>query len=402
MNQETESQSRHYDDEIDLAELAAAIWRRKWIVLGVMLACIALGVAYALTRDRIYEYSTTIEIGTRVVDGETRPIERPQTVLAKLEKNYIPEAIRTFEQESEESGGTGIRLNVATNSPENTNLVVLASEGPDELGRYYIPLHNRLLQRLSRDHARQAELQRLELKNQLQMAEQELARIKDERVLRVERDELKTKISAAKNSLEQLKDQAELITAELENMDVQEELIRSRLEELSAFVERARQRRSSAQTEVTDSTDSMALMLIDNELQRDIDRRTELEERLLVELPESRASLRNKLEENQRAQNLQEENIGALEAQYEKLLLDQEREVPRAEARVAELQTQVDTLRETEAVLPPQQSLDPVGQSRALIVALSVVLGAMLGLFAALASMFAGSVREHLSAKKAN
>lgn len=401
MSQETEPQPRQYDDEIDLAELAAAIWRRKWIVLGVMLACIALGVGYALTRDRIYEYSTTIEIGTRVVESEARPIEPPQTVVAKLEKNYIPEAIRTFAQESKKNGGAGIRLNVRTNSPANTDLVVLTSEGPEELSQYYIPLHVRLLQRLSSDHARQAELQRLELQNQLRMAEQELERIKDERVLRVERDELNTKISAAKNSLEQLKDHNELITAELENLDVQEELIRARLEELSAFVERARQRRASAQTEVTDGTDSMALMLIDNELQRDIDRRTALEERLLVDLPESRTELRNKLEESQRAQNLQQENIGALEARYEKLLLDQEMEVPRAEAKVAELQTQFDTLRETRAVLPPRQSLDPVGQSRTLIVGLSVVLGAMLGLFAALASMFAGSVRENLSGKTA-
>lgn len=399
MSHDTEMHPRRHDDEIDLADLVASIWRRKWLVLAVMLVCMLLGIGYALTKATAYEYSTTIEIGTRVVDGETQPIERPQTVVAKLEKNYVPEAIRTFEQERKNNGGRDVGLKVSAQSPENTNLVLLSSQGTEELGKYYIPLHNRVLQRLSMDHERQTELQRLEIRNKLLIARQELERVTDERVLRVERNELQTKISAARNELEQLKDQAELINAEIENLDVQEDLIRSRLEELSEFVKRARDRRASAQMEVSGGTDSMALMLIDNELQRDIDRRTELEERLLVALPDSRATLRNQLEENQRAQTLQQEAIGALEARYEKLLLDQEREVPRAEAEVAEVQAQLDSLRETQAVLPPQRSIEPVGTSPNMTIALSVILGIVFGLFVALVSIFAKSVREHLSKK---
>ena len=393
----TESHEHPYDDEIDLVELAASLWEKKWIILGVTALCAAIGVAYALVRTPVYEYSTTIEIGTRLIDGETLLIEPPQTVVAKLERNYIPEAIRTFERELQEDNGDGPNLSVNVGSPSNTNLAVLTSEGSDEIGEYYIPLHSRVLQRLVKDHERAAELERLRLENQIEEARRKLEELTDELVLKVERDELESQLTSARNKLAQLKDQEELLKGEIENLDVQEEIVRKRLEELAAFVEQARGRRSEVQQQVQGGTDGMALMLIEKELQRDIDRRTELEERLLVELPETRASLRSKLEDNQREQTFQEEKVAALKARYEKLLLDQQRLIPPAEARVAELETQLKNLRNTQAVLPPQQSLRPVaGQSGKLIVALSIILGGMLGLFAAFGLMFSNSVREKL------
>ena len=392
----TDPSERPYDDEIDLVDLAASLWEKKWIILGVTALCAAIGVAYALVRTPVYEYSTTIEIGTRLVNGETVPIERSQTVVAKLEKNYIPEAIRTFERELQEDNGDFPGLSVNTNSPSNTNLVLLSSEGSEEVGKYYIPLHSRVLQRLAKDHEREAKMERIQLQNQLEEARRKLEELQDERVLKVERNELEAQLSSARNKLAQLKDQEQLIKAEIENLDVQEEIVRKRLEELSEFIERARSRRADAQQQVQDGTDSMALMLIDNQLQGDIDRQTTLEERLLVNLPETRTALRNKLEDNQREQTLQEEKITALEARYEKLLLDQARRIPPVEARVAELETRLETLRNTQAVLPPQQSLKPVGQGAKLIVALSIILGGMLGLFAAFGLMFSNSVREKL------
>jgi len=396
----TETHERPYDDEIDLVELAASLWGQKWVILGVMTLCIALGVVYALVRTPVYEYATTIEIGTRLVAGEPAPIEPPQSVVAKLEKNYIPEAIRTFESDLQTNGGEQRSLSVNTNSPSDTNLVVLTSESSEEFGKYYIPLHNRVLQRLARDHEREAKMERVRLENQLEEARRSLEELQDERILKVERSELETELSTAKNKLAQLKDQEELLKSEIENLDVQEEIVRKRLEELSGFVDQARSRRGEARQQVESGTDSMALMLIDNELQRDIDRQTELEERLLVKLPENRASLRSQLEDNQRQQTLQQEKIAALEARYEKLLLDQERRIPPAEARIAELETQLENLRNTQAVLPPQRSLKPVGTSGKVIVALSVILGGMLGLFAALGTMFFRSVREKLKSER--
>lgn len=43
------------DDEIDLFELVAGLWQRKWIVLGITAAVVALAVAYLLLTSPVYE-----------------------------------------------------------------------------------------------------------------------------------------------------------------------------------------------------------------------------------------------------------------------------------------------------------------------------------------------------------
>jgi capsular polysaccharide biosynthesis protein len=393
-----EANERKYEDEVSLVDLALVLWEQKWVVTGVVILCTLLGIAYTFVKSDTYEYSTTIEIGTRLEGDEARPIEPPGTVASKLERNYIPEAIRTYEQELiANNGGQQLSLGVHVTQPEDTSLVVLTSRATEQLGDYYIRLHSRVVDRIAEDHRRASELEQVRIENRLEEAELRLEELTDERVLRVERKELENRITSAKNKLAQLSDQEELLKAELENLDVQEELIQKRLAELSEYIERARERRADTQSEVQGGAEGMALMLIDNDLQRDIDRQTELEQRLLVELPESRANLRSELEDSQRQQALQRKEITALEAQYEKLLIDQERRVPEAEASVREFETRLENLRETRPVLPPQRSLKTVGISGKLIVALSVVIGGVLGLFAAMLVGFVHRVRRRIA-----
>jgi len=41
-------QSQAFNDEIDLADLIRALWQGKWLVIGVTLATLALGIAYLM------------------------------------------------------------------------------------------------------------------------------------------------------------------------------------------------------------------------------------------------------------------------------------------------------------------------------------------------------------------
>ena len=56
-----------YDDEISLTDLALTIWRRRRIVLAVIILALLAGAAFAFLRPRAYEYKATIEIGTQTV-----------------------------------------------------------------------------------------------------------------------------------------------------------------------------------------------------------------------------------------------------------------------------------------------------------------------------------------------
>lgn len=395
------SQARR-EGEIRLVELAVVLWQQRWLIAGVTAGCIVLGMVYALVRPAIYEFTTTVEIGTKLEGSATRPIESAEAVVSKLERNYIPEAIRTYEAALLEDNGSAARgLSVKVSHPRETNLVILSSKAPAELGEYYIRLHDRVVDRLAANHERDSRLERIRIENDLELAELELDALTDERVLKVERNELQNEIVGARNKLEQLSDQEGLLQAGIDNLEVQEGLIAKRLEELAEYVTDARVRSSGVQAEVRGGTEGLALMLINNEMQRDIDRQTELEERIRVEIPESRAALRSELQDIQRQQALQRDVIGALEAEYEKLLLDQELRVPKARARVRELAIRLEGLRETRAVLPPQPSLSPVGAGFVAIVVLAAMLGGILGLIAAGLVVFMGLVRDHLNQRLA-
>ena len=50
-------QSQAFNDEIDLADLIRALWQGKWLVIGVTLATLALGIAYLMITPKSYTAS---------------------------------------------------------------------------------------------------------------------------------------------------------------------------------------------------------------------------------------------------------------------------------------------------------------------------------------------------------
>ena len=53
-------QSQAYNDEIDLADLICALWQGKWLVIGVTLATLALGITYLMIAPKSYTASLNI------------------------------------------------------------------------------------------------------------------------------------------------------------------------------------------------------------------------------------------------------------------------------------------------------------------------------------------------------
>ena len=53
-------QSQAFNDEIDLADLIRALWQGRWLVIGVTLATLALGIAYLMITPKSYTASLEI------------------------------------------------------------------------------------------------------------------------------------------------------------------------------------------------------------------------------------------------------------------------------------------------------------------------------------------------------
>ena len=59
-NPSVEQMPQYADDEIDLRELFATLWRGKWIIILVTTVFAVVGVFYALSQPNIYQSSVLL------------------------------------------------------------------------------------------------------------------------------------------------------------------------------------------------------------------------------------------------------------------------------------------------------------------------------------------------------
>src|SRR5690606_2088075 len=119
------------------------------------------------------------------------------------------------------------------------------------------------------------------------------------------------------------------------------ELVESRIAELDNHIEEARAQRQRAVTEAGSGSDGMTLMLIDSALQQSIERRAQLEELLVFGLPGERTEFEQQVAQTQRQQSVQSEEIARLEAELEKLVIEQERDAELQRPVVRELESRL-------------------------------------------------------------
>lgn len=315
-------------DEISLVDLARVVWRHRRPVYYTAAAFVVLGIATALLLPKKYAYTTTIEIGTRIEDQKTVPLELPDTTLAKIREGYIPMAQQEYLQAH---AGDDRAFKVEARIPKGSQLIVLESTAKEQDEPVYQEIQARVVQNLVTDHNRVFNIMR----SGIELAKQ-----------RADRD------------LEVLKNTEQFLMAEQKRIEQSAGLLKQQIADTKALIEAAQKSRAKAVSEARDEARAMTLLMLDNEVQQNRTRLAALDERLQVGLAQSRDNLNNQLRENQRNQTIQE-------------------------AEIHRLALQLQNLQETRAVLTAMKSLEPVGISRGAIVALFVFLGGLTGLFLA-------------------
>lgn len=380
---------------LTLVDLVLFFWRYKWVVIAAVGLTVLLGLIHVLSRERSYEYSTTIELAVYQADNGTRAVEPVEDVVAKLRSSFIPSAIDSTEGVASSGNSQGVRILLSARRPENTNLIELSSQGKQEHADLHIRLHRRVLELLIEDQRLRYELEQYRLEREYELARIELEELEDERVQRVERLKLENQVAQARAELENLQDAEGLLEEQISALDVKSELVQSRLNELETYIEGGRENRERASNQAASGPDGMTLMLIDNSLQSDIERQARLEDQLLIEIPAERTRIDNSLKENLRLQGVQAERITRQEAELEKLRLDQQREVSRQRPVVKGLQARLESLRMTRAVLAPRRSLLPADTRSRDLLAVYVIAGMVLAvILAGLVSLIEQAARR--------
>jgi len=77
------------DDEINLLDLWLVIIKRKNLFFVVLLLSLLSGFSYALFKPQNFNFSTAVEIGSRIQQDNFVAIEEPASVLGKINRAYI-------------------------------------------------------------------------------------------------------------------------------------------------------------------------------------------------------------------------------------------------------------------------------------------------------------------------
>lgn len=326
------------DDEISLIDLWLVLARRRRLVLGTVLACLGLGLAWAFLKTPEYRYWATIEIGSRIIGERAELLESPTSAAAKLRENYVPDAIHKYVDGGEKVDWIP-EIDVST--PKDSGVIVLAAKSAREYEGAIAQLLSSAAQSLEVDH---------------------------QRILADVRMSLESDAKAAANQLEELKGELEILESEKKRLAVREELLRTDIEETEKLLSRAHSRTGEAAQQVSDETRAMTMIMLLNEVRHTRARLSQLRQQLEVGLPQEKEELQKRIADNRRGQVLQE-------------------------MRIEEIHGRIRNLRETKVLSEPQRSLGEQGPGNATIIALAMVLGIMFGILAAFFAEFFSKVR---------
>lgn len=138
-------------EEISLIDIAMILIRRKVLVVSVFIVFIALGVASSLFIPKIYTFSTTIEIGSHIINGSVRLFETPQALMAKLEHSYIPQTLIEYKNTHKDEKE---RYNIKLSVPSGSNITLLEAKGTEDMADTITNLLQLISQKAIQDHKR--------------------------------------------------------------------------------------------------------------------------------------------------------------------------------------------------------------------------------------------------------
>lgn len=436
------------EDEISLIDLFLVLYRRRRLIATIVLVITLLGVITALIMPSKYQYSATIDIGRIVSMSEKglvfEYIDQPDTVLAKLKEGYIPLVLGKYLVESGEESG----YEISARKPKGSNMIVLESKAGESDQEVVSELLSEVIELLVVEHRRLMDIVRGQLNLELEQARigmaalvapstlaakekavntrlavatLELGALKDQRIQAVPRRVLENKLQSAEAKLQNLLDRERLLFAQQKRLNEMEGLLKKQVGELEASLKESVQRRHQAVSEAKDEAAAMTLLLLDNEIQQNRNRLGQLEERLHVKLQNQREELENQILENKRQRELQDKvirtgndelvkfdldnqhkqgtvqpQVSKLEEDMVKLRADHAREIQQQKAVLVEMESRLDNLVETRALVAPMRSPNKVGVGKKVVVIVALLLGLFSAIFFAFLLEFIGKARQQM------
>jgi Chain length determinant protein len=337
------SRTQPREDEISLVDLWLVLLKQRRLVAIVLALCTVAASVVAFLLPAQYAYITVVEVGSRPPRGPEQGrqmLEQPEDVKTKLDRVYIP-AIERGHRDGKRDDGSFYPIRVSI--PKGSNLVLLESQGTKTEGHIYLENQRAAVQAIAGEHARLVE----EVRSQIQVAKTE-----------------------AVNGLKNSEEESTLLRAKSKRLKDEEQLISHQIQDLKAMLAStlASRERLVANVKDKDEMKAMAVLMIDNQIGQSQNQLADLKRRLTVDLDNERDNLQQSTAENEGKQREWKERIAAINAQLA-------------------------TVRNTHAVIPPSRSIEPTSMSATLIILLGVLAGAVTAVLSAVAREFSSQIQ---------
>lgn len=136
--------SQNSKDDIDLVDLTATLVRNRRVFCLVFAVVFLVGAAYTLLVPGKYEYTSLLEVANTQIGAERRPLEVPESTVARLLNEWLPmiEADYYAETSSE------LPFDVSATVPKATMMVQLKSEATTKDAPLVQRIHEKLLKKI--------------------------------------------------------------------------------------------------------------------------------------------------------------------------------------------------------------------------------------------------------------
>lgn len=137
-------------DEISLVDLWLVLARRKWIIMGITVLCLALGAGYVLMKPVVYDYRTVIELAEVHGGPESEGLERISSREGSID--LLQSVIIPAQRESifgEEGNGPSVEVE---KSDSDNSLLIKSTARPEKADQVK-ELHQDIVKALDKEQA---------------------------------------------------------------------------------------------------------------------------------------------------------------------------------------------------------------------------------------------------------
>lgn len=372
----------YYEDEIDLAELAGVLWRRKWFMLAVIIFFVGLAIAYCFIATPRYEITAQLRPGVTGFNKNGNPVRdwTPRDIEAWFaRKGYLDTVAGLL-------GDNASIPIIKAGSSRQAKVVTVSLYWPDSaqgkqiLGSAIDVLTSTgsesIQQRLAVSHR--------QIEEEIHGTESELEHIP------IERGRLDDQIAREKNKIQVINTELETIKKDKAQTGEVIERLRGQIDSINQNTAELIQLR---QQMVTGESDKFALLMYSNIIQQNITYITGLEQKV--------ANMEKELNSYQVKEAEKSDEIRSAQIEIKYLQIKREQELSMKEAnlqkKILTIKAKLDALVPVEVVQSPFSSLKPVKPAKTKIVAVAFALGCFMAVVMAFLREFWTKNRERVS-----